>query len=121
MPYSITFEVHTMPLTLNEVMGKHWRARHTNFEKVKSEIGARLTGLKPKTPLKSISVKILRMSSGTLDPDNLYFTCKPVLDALVREGVMIDDGFENIKKLSPTQVKIKRGMPKKLIVSVEEV
>jgi Holliday junction resolvase RusA-like endonuclease len=122
MPYSLTFEVFTMPLTLNEVMSKHWRTRHKNFETIKSEIaGSILQFKRPAAPLKKAQIYICRYSSGTLDRDNAYFTAKPILDALVREGVLEDDGFDMVKRIDVHQVKIKRGEQRRVIVSLKEL
>jgi hypothetical protein len=122
MGYSTVFEVLTMPLTLNEVMAKHWRFRHKNFEAIKEEIAHNLIVLKrPLKPLEKASIEIERHSSGTLDRDNAYFTAKPVLDALVREGILLDDGFEMIKRITIDQIKIKRGEQKRLIITVREI
>jgi hypothetical protein len=117
--YSHSFEVLTMPLTLNQVMGKHWRSRHSNFEKIKKEIAGKL--VIPAKPLKKAAILIHRYSPGTLDRDNAFFTAKPVLDALVREGVLIDDGLDMVKRLTVEQVRVKRGAPRKLLVFVEEI
>ena len=120
--YTLTFEVLTMPLTLNQVMSKHWRSRHKNFEDIKREVKYSILQFKkPERPLTKAEIHISRFSSGTLDRDNAYFTAKPILDALVREGVIEDDGFDMIKRISVNQVKIKRGEQKKLIVSLFEL
>ena len=118
MGYQLTFEVSTMPLTLNQVMGKHWRSRYHNFEKIKDEIGASIKNSLPDSPITNASVYIWRYSSGKLDRDNAYFTAKPILDALVREGVIIDDGPSILKRLNIHQVKIKRTEQKHLKVMV---
>lgn len=121
MGYTLNFEVLTMPLTLNQVMGKHWRSRHSNFEKIKGEIKFSLDRLKrPLSPIKKASIVIKRYSQGTLDRDNAYFTAKPILDALVREGVLEDDGFDMVKRIEIQQIKIKRNELKRLFVHLKE-
>jgi hypothetical protein len=120
--YSLHFEVFTMPLTLNQVISKHWRTRHANFEKIKKEIaGSVLQFKRPAKPLKKAAILIHRHSPGTLDRDNAYFTAKPVLDALVREGVLEDDGLDMVKRIDIVQFKTKRGDPKRLIVYLREL
>lgn len=111
-----------MPLTLNQVMGKHWRSRHSNFEKIKTEIKYSILQFKrPGKPIKKAEILIHRHSPGTLDRDNAYFTAKPILDALVREGVIEDDGFEMVKRIHIEQIKIKRNQQKRVIVCLREV
>lgn len=111
-----------MPLTLNQVMSKHWRSRHANFEAIKKEIKYGILQFKrPSGPIRKAEVIIHRHSPGTLDRDNAYFTAKPILDALVREGVLEDDGFDMVKRINVEQVKIKRGEQKRVIVSLREI
>lgn len=122
MGYSLTFEIFTMPLTLNQVMAKHWRSRHANFEKIKNEIKHSVLQFKrPESPIRKAEIVIFRHSPGILDRDNAYFTAKPILDALVREGVLEDDGFEMVKRIHVEQIKIKRNEQKRVIVSLREI
>lgn len=107
-----------MPLTLNQVMGKHWRFRYHNFEKIKKEIF--LAVEPPSAPISRARIVILRYSPGTLDRDNAYFTAKPVLDALVMSGVLLDDGLDMVKRLDVIQLKCKRE-DKHLEVEVVEL
>jgi hypothetical protein len=50
----------------------------------------------------------------------MYFTFKPVIDALVVSGVIEDDGFDMVKELYPHQVKSKR-IDARIEVLVEEL
>jgi hypothetical protein len=118
MGYSTTFTVYTMPLTLNQVMSRHWRVRHANFSKIHAEVARQV--VPPPSPLKRIRVEIDRYSSGSLDRDNAYFTFKPILDALVSIGVLEDDGWENVDQPHIYQIKTKRKETRKLVVRAEE-
>jgi hypothetical protein len=119
MGYSTTFTIYTMPLTLNQVMSRHWRVRHTNFSKIHAEVARQVTP--PPVPVKKIAVEIDRYSSGSLDRDNAYFTFKPILDALVSIGVLEDDGWDNVGQPHIHQIKTKRTETRKLVVRVEEL
>lgn len=118
---SLSFEFHTMPLTLNQVMSKHWRYRYSNFQKIFLEIKHQTAGQIPKTPIKKAELKVTRYSSGSLDRDNSYFTCKPILDSLVELKILEDDTWENVNQPDIVQVKIKRGEPRKIVVELREV
>lgn len=120
-PYRLSFTLHEVPLTLNEMMGKHWRSRHNSFSLIHKLIYLQTLKYKPETPIERARVAITRYSSGTLDRDNAYFTAKPVLDGLVECGIIKDDGFNQVKFLEVNQVKIKRNEKRKLEVSLEEI
>lgn len=120
-PFSLTFELTIMPITLNEVISSRWKDRHSNFKAVKQLIHLLTLKTKPKKPIQKARVRLTRYSSGTLDRDNMYFTFKPIIDGLVNAGIIIDDGFDQVKELYPEQVKIKRKEMPKCIVTVEEI
>jgi hypothetical protein len=119
--FSLSFTLSVLPLTLNEMMGKHWRTRHSNFDLIHNLIAVVTRRKKPAEPIKKARITVTRYSSGTLDRDNMYFTFKPIIDGLVMAGIIIDDGFDQVKELNPIQVKIKRNEPKKVDVLVEEL
>lgn len=119
--YRLEFEIALLPLTLNQLMGEHWRTRHKNFEQVHTLVHHACSRSIPKKPIEKARVSLWRHSSGELDRDNLYFTFKPIIDGLVRSGVIMDDGFNQVRELYPHQVKIKRGAPRKVVVLVEEL
>lgn len=119
--FSLKFEISLMPLTLNQIMGKHWRSRHTNFKTIHKIIQAITHNKKPLKPVQKAKVTIWRYSSGTLDRDNMFFTFKPIVDGLVEAGVIQDDGFDQVKELYPYQIKIKRTEKPRVEVLVEEI
>ena len=51
-------------------------------------------GKLPKSPLPMVSIEIIRHSHRTLDFDGAVASVKPVVDALVSAGVMIDDSWK---------------------------
>lgn len=119
--YSFSFTLLEMPLTLNEVMGKYWRTRQKNFKEIHRLVHLHSVNNRPQNPIQKARITLTRYSSGTLDRDNMYFTFKPIVDGLVRAGVIIDDGFDQVKELHPHQVKIKRTEQRKIEVLVEEI
>ncbi|MGE3608024.1 MAG: hypothetical protein AB7I27_00450 [Bacteriovoracaceae bacterium] len=121
MGYSVKFTFFTIPLTLNEVISKHWRSRHNNFKKIHREIVIALINKKPAKPILKAKITVTRYSWGSLDRDNAYFTCKPILDTLVKEKVLIDDKWENVDQPQIIQVKIKKTETRKIEVLLEEI
>jgi Holliday junction resolvase RusA-like endonuclease len=65
--------------------------------------------VRPKKPLKKARVTFTRICcpSRPPDPDNIIFSSKPALDALVKIGFFVDDGFD-IQRV-PAWRKGKRG------------
>lgn len=108
MLYSLTFTINVLPITLNEALSKSWRKRHTSFELIHNLVHLKSRDKKPLEPIKKAHISLTRYSSGTLDRDNMFFTFKPVIDGLVMAGVIIDDGFDQVKELTPIQIKSKR-------------
>jgi Holliday junction resolvase RusA-like endonuclease len=119
--YSLQFTLLELPMTLNEVMGAYWRKRSENFKKIHRLVHLHSVNKCPLSPIKKARITLTRFSSGTLDRDNMYFTFKPIVDGLVKAGVIEDDGFDQVKELYPHQVKIKRKEQSKVEVLVEEI
>lgn len=119
--YSVTLEIPVLPKTLNEALRSHWTSYVRDSQRVGDALAYSLVGKKPEAPLKTVAVSIERHSSGILDRDNKFFTAKHVLDNLVKLGVLENDTEEIVRELSINQVKIKRELPKKLIVTIKEL
>lgn len=51
-------------------------------ERMAWEIASLLTGSRPVRPIKFVRVQVFRHSVGEPDTDNLYASCKPLLDVL---------------------------------------
>ncbi len=96
----MTITIPDTPPSNNEFMGN---SRNFNiYRNTKAQwhwlIKAALTQVeKPKTPYEKALVEITYYFKrrGRRDPDN--FSGKMLLDPLVREGVLIDDSFDNVE------------------------
>lgn len=87
--------------SLNVRDRQHWTVRSQQTEQISQEVMAALGGPAhyPRPPFDRAHVHVVRQSSGELDTDNLYASCKPLLDALcVRSkahplglGIIVDD------------------------------
>lgn len=98
---NIKIVVPAIPPSNNKFIGNshsHWL-----YKKPKEEwhwmIRAALTRTadKPKAPIKraTVTLRYFFKDRRRRDPDN--YSGKFILDALVREGVLVDDSFENIR------------------------
>lgn len=98
-------------LSRNQLDQMHWRHRHRISERIKKDVWAIIhsskTIKKPAKPWPRASCSILSYRKKLLDPDNLMAGAKYYIDALVTNGLLLDDKPENIE-LKIKQVKARR-------------
>ncbi len=95
----ISFEIPQLPKLPNQIMYSHWRTRHNHATKWKNlviEATVKLclwknAELSDRLPFKKARVIITRCSSRQPDFDNLVSSIKPLLDGLVKAGIISDD------------------------------
>src|SRR6185437_3610824 len=90
-PYTLAFELLGLPKVPNELLGAHWRVRAGHAKRWERAVWAKCWHLKPNTPLIKASLVLTRCSARSPDFDNLALSFKPVVDALVKCGVIVDD------------------------------
>jgi hypothetical protein len=83
-------------LGANQRNQMHWRDRHRLSKRIKRDVWVLSNQKRPRTPLDQATVTITSYRKALLDPDNLVAGCKPYIDALVTNGVVIDDKPENV-------------------------
>lgn len=93
--YKLYLKLDVLPKSLNKKLRSHF---HRNNEEnrawdmlVACEVSEKG---KPKEPLEKANISIVRHSHRTLDYDGLVGSLKPVVDALVSCGVLIDDSWK---------------------------
>lgn len=89
--------IHNIPPSNNKFLGK--TTHYGEYQKVKREwhwfIKAAITE-KPKEPYKKAIVEITYFFKDNRDRDPDNYSGKFILDALVKEGIIIDDNFKVI-------------------------
>jgi len=102
-----------LPKLPNELRWKHWAiVRKHDGEWHWAVYGAVARDLKPVAPLKRALVTLTRHSARQPDPDGNVGSWKPVLDGLVKIGVLEDDSAEHVtldcrwEKAAPRRGKI---------------
>lgn len=102
------FEMRVKLPSLNEWQRMHWAKRKRFKDELRIEVLAhsRRKNIMPADMPRS--VRIVRYSAGTLDRDNLVGGCKPLVDALVRNRLLVDDSPEWCD-VSYIQEKVGRG------------
>lgn len=93
MKYQLKLEINGLPKTVNALGRKHWavKVKHNRFwEKL---VGYEIfkQNLKPSEPLKKAKIEFVRYSSIEPDFDNLVNSFKVIMDALIKNGIIIDD------------------------------
>jgi Holliday junction resolvase RusA-like endonuclease len=76
----------------------NWKADHFRKKKIMQAVSDQLWGKLPKKPLKSASGAFVRYSSKEPDYDGLVHGFKPVIDALVKLGVLENDTSEILER-----------------------
>jgi len=105
--YKLYLNFDQLPSSLNRKLRSH---RYKNHRENKGwDMLIHLKAKKPKQPLERASVTIVRHSHRFLDYDGLVGSLKPVVDALVTAGVLLDDRWTVVGKWNVDQ----RFRPKK--------
>lgn len=95
--YELLLEFSQLPkITTNGAQGS-WKAKAGNARKWKRIIMILCArGKVPKAPLTFAKLTLTRHSSICPDADGLVASFKPVIDGLVKAGVLIDDNMDVI-------------------------
>jgi len=109
----IFFEVFTPIPTLNKLLHMCWQAKKRLQDKLNLELGAFVLSQNPgEIPPGFRGAKKKRVLQITLhrkklqDPDNLVGSCKPLIDAIKKAGLIYDDSSEWITlKVNQIQAK----------------
>lgn len=107
----MTFKAHLKipccPPALNAANKKHWSERNSDAEEWRMRVWAMIKRKElpapPKTPLASARIQVIRHSSNMLDFDGVVGSMKPVIDALVKNGFILDDRWSVVGAWSVDQ------------------
>jgi hypothetical protein len=97
-PYYVFLKVEGLPSGLNSGKTRYARASENKVwaRKMAIEISK---GKKPAKPLRLVKLRFIRYSTHEMDWDNLVSTFKPLQDALIREGIILDDSPKVIPEM----------------------
>lgn len=90
-PYSLAAWLPILPASLTNNGHGHWAKKHKQKRQVTDLVKFAIHMYRPKKPLEKARVVLTRHSASEPDFDNLVASFKPVIDALVEAGVIIDD------------------------------
>lgn len=92
--YSLKIEIDSLPKSLNKKLRSHFHKNKKENDSWDRMIYFKCIRKLPLTPLVKAKIKITRHSHRTLDFDGFVGSLKPVVDALVTCGVLIDDSWK---------------------------
>lgn len=98
-PYTLTFSVPFLPAMNTSATRRHWSHAHREVKRWRAIVASHTAGQRPAQPLERARVTMVRLSSVEPDHENLTMSFKPVLDALVHCGVLVDDGPAHVERV----------------------
>ncbi len=101
-------------LTTNQSRGKHWS--EIRKAKADTELLTTIGCAKAKVPNISdpVTVRLIWYApdARVRDTDSLYPTLKACIDALVKKGVLVDDGYRHVVETTCGPIVISRDNPR---------
>ncbi len=96
----VTFALPGITLSQNKLDGKHWTAKHNQktfwYELVMALVGRPESSMIPTIQGTKARVYIVRVSKRLIDPLNVPAGCKWLLDALVFQGWLRGDAYNDL-------------------------
>ena len=102
--YELRIELTELPQSLNKKLRKHWTKNHRENNLWDTLIYQKVFRQLPPTPLKRAKLRIVKHFWRTMDFDGFVGSLKPVVDALVTAGVLIDDKWDVVGAWEVDQV-----------------
>ncbi len=92
--YILDVQLHSLPDSLNKGLRGHRMKYFAKNKKWDFLILGMVRNRLPPTPLKRARITIVRHFWRSLDYDGLVGSMKPIVDALVDAGVIVDDSYQ---------------------------
>lgn len=120
-PYTLTLEINSLPKSLNKALRSNRWKLHAQNKGWDLLVFGMCRGKLPPKPLVKARIKITREFYRTLDYDGLVGSLKPVVDALVSAGVLIDDSWKTLGVWDVTQSFRPKKLGPRLLIEVADV
>ena len=92
--YFLQLQFIETPKSLNKTLRTHFHGRNSQHKSWQMKVHSETKWQKPPKPLEHARIKIIRNAHRMLDYDGLVGSMKPVVDALVRCGILKDDSYK---------------------------
>lgn len=119
--YKLDIQLHSLPDSLNKGLRGNRMKYFAKNKRWDLLIFGMVRHRLPPEPLKKARVTIVRHFWRTLDYDGLVGSMKPIVDALVDAGVLIDDSYKVTGPWVVTQEHRPKSSGPLLTVCVEEI
>lgn len=100
MAYRLDVEIPDLPMTPNQLLGRHWRVRQRHQKKWAELMRIVTARKRPKRPIEKAWLTLTRYSSCRPDRDNLVASWKAPIDGLRASRIIADDAPEVVLSLS---------------------
>lgn len=90
-PFHLRLYLPGTPASTNALLGASYWKKHKNRNLWHLIVKVALGPLRIEKPIEKAQIKIIRHSSRALDYDGCVASMKPVVDALVEYGILLDD------------------------------
>src|SRR5262245_14819798 len=91
-PYRLTLKFDHLPPMNTPATRRHWAAQAREARLWKLMVVAAVGRRRPRQPLDRAHIRLTRHSAVEPDLENNAYAMKPLVDGLVRAGVLKDDG-----------------------------
>ena len=85
-------------MNTSHTRGRHWSVGHRESEYWHKRVWAEMQGKKPDRPLKRATGTFTRHSTREPDFENLAYSFKEIIDALVKLDILEDDAPTNLTR-----------------------
>ena len=106
-------------MNTSHTRGRHWSVGHREAKYWVGRLYLEIQGRKPKRPLKRARGTFTRHSSREPDYENLAYSFKEIVDALVKLDVLEDDAPKNLERMYRWEKG--RGGDGKVTIHLEEL
>jgi Holliday junction resolvase RusA-like endonuclease len=96
--YSEKWQFDELPPMNTAHTRRHWSSSHRESKKWEQLVWAVTSGARPDHPLEFAFVHCTRHSSTCPDYDNLVMSFKPVIDALKKNDMIVDDDMKRLQR-----------------------
>ena len=96
----------------------HFRKRAKEFKRLEILCFHQMIGKKPEIPLTDFHITFERFTIRPLDVDNLVASFKPILDSLVKAGVIEDDKWSGTDNIKYRQSKVSKKADQRISIEV---
>lgn len=118
--YKLYLELDSLPKSLNKSLRTHHMGNHRANKMWAAVLALEVYTRQPTSPLTKAKITLVRHSYRMLDYDGLVGSMKPVVDALVKAGILSDDSWSVLGKWNVNQRFRPKSEGPKLDILVQE-